>query len=56
MFALVADDLVTAVEFDETSDFMAVGDKAGRICIFAANAALVVLADLKCYPILDQEA
>ena len=28
------DDLVTAVEFDETGDYLAVGDKAGRICVF----------------------
>jgi len=28
------DDLVTAVEFDETGEYLAVGDKAGRICIF----------------------
>src|ERR1700730_3139640 len=28
------DDLVTAVEYDQTGDFLAVGDKAGRICIF----------------------
>jgi len=33
------DDLVTAVEFDETGDFLAVGDKAGRICIFEANSS-----------------
>ena len=31
------DDLVTAVEFDPTGHFLAVGDKAGRICIFEAN-------------------
>ena len=29
-----SDDLVTAVEFDESGDYLAVGDKAGRICIF----------------------
>lgn len=28
------DDLVTAVEFDHTGQFLAVGDKAGRICVF----------------------
>ena len=28
------DDLVTAVQFDETGDYLAVGDKAGRICVF----------------------
>lgn len=33
-----ADDLVTAVEFDETGQFLAVGDKAGRICIFEGHA------------------
>jgi hypothetical protein len=31
------DDLVTAVEFDDTGDYLAVGDKAGRICIFEAH-------------------
>mmetsp|Transcript_39838 Transcript_39838/g.78313 ORF Transcript_39838/g.78313 Transcript_39838/m.78313 type:complete len:458 (+) Transcript_39838:56-1429(+) len=31
------DDLVTAVEFDETGEFLAVGDKAGRICIFESH-------------------
>ena len=30
----LVDDLVTAVQFDETGDYLAVGDKAGRICIF----------------------
>jgi len=28
------DDLVTAVQYDETGEYLAVGDKAGRICIF----------------------
>jgi len=28
------DDLVTAVEYDESGEYLAVGDKAGRICIF----------------------
>jgi len=28
---------VTAVEFDETGEYLAVGDKAGRICIFEAH-------------------
>jgi len=32
------DDLVTAVEFDDTGDYLAVGDKAGRICIFEGIA------------------
>jgi len=32
------DDLVTAVEFDETGQYLAVGDKAGRICIFEGHA------------------
>lgn len=31
------DDLVTAVEFDETGTYLAVGDKAGRICIFEGH-------------------
>lgn len=31
------DDLVTAVEFDETGQYLAVGDKAGRICIFEGH-------------------
>ena len=34
-----ADDLVTTVEFDETGDFLAVGDKAGRICIFDCHTS-----------------
>lgn len=39
MFRLAApDDLVTAVEFDETGQYLAVGDKAGRICIFEGHA------------------
>ena len=38
LFALCADDLVTAVEFDETGQYLAVGDKAGRICIFEGHA------------------
>ena len=33
------DDLVTAVEFDDTGDYLAVGDKAGRICIFEAHTS-----------------
>lgn len=33
------DDLVTAVEFDESGDYLAVGDKAGRICIFESQDA-----------------
>jgi serine/threonine-protein phosphatase 2A regulatory subunit B len=33
------DDLVTAVEFDDTGDYLAVGDKAGRICIFESQDA-----------------
>jgi serine/threonine-protein phosphatase 2A regulatory subunit B len=28
---------VTAVEFDETGQYLAVGDKAGRICIFEGH-------------------
>jgi hypothetical protein len=28
---------VTAVEFDETGAYLAVGDKAGRICIFEGH-------------------
>ena len=32
-----SDDLVTAVEFDETGQYLAVGDKAGRICIFEGH-------------------
>lgn len=32
------DDLVTAVEFDESGDYLAVGDKAGRICIFEGHS------------------
>jgi len=32
------DDLVTAVEFEETGDYLAVGDKAGRICIFEGHS------------------
>lgn len=31
------DDLVTAVEFDEDGEYLAVGDKAGRICVFEAH-------------------
>ena len=34
-----ADDLVTAVKFDDTGDYLAVGDKAGRICIFEGHSA-----------------
>ena len=30
---------MTAVEFDATGDYLAVGDKAGRICIFESSAA-----------------
>jgi len=33
----LSDDLVTAVEFDETGQYLAVGDKAGRICIFEGH-------------------
>ena len=33
-----ADDLVTAIEFDDEGNYLAVGDKAGRICIFEALA------------------
>ncbi len=33
-FGVTIDDLVTAVEFDDTGKYLAVGDKAGRICIF----------------------
>ena len=29
--------MVTAVEFDQTGDCLAVGDKAGRIWLFEAN-------------------
>ena len=29
---------MTAVEFDETGQYLAVGDKAGRICIFEGHA------------------
>lgn len=32
------DDLVTSVEFDDTGDYLAVGDKAGRICIFERSS------------------
>jgi hypothetical protein len=28
---------VTAVEFDSTGEYLAVGDKAGRICIFEGH-------------------
>jgi WD40 repeat protein len=35
--SLFSDDLVTAVEFDETGQYLAVGDKAGRICIFEGH-------------------
>jgi len=35
------DDLVTAVEFDETGDYLAVGDKAGRICVFEGHAPVM---------------
>ena len=31
------DELVSAVSFDSTGDYLAVGDKAGRICIFEAD-------------------
>jgi serine/threonine-protein phosphatase 2A regulatory subunit B len=31
------DDLVTAVAFDDTGNYVAAGDKAGRICIFEAQ-------------------
>jgi len=31
------DDLVTAVDFDESGDYLAVGDKAGRICVFEGH-------------------
>lgn len=34
------DDLVTAVAFDHCGDHVAIGDKAGRICIFEAQNAL----------------
>ena len=37
--AVCADDLVTTVEFDETGDYLAVGDKAGRICIFDCHTS-----------------
>lgn len=33
------DDLVTAVRFDSSGDYLAVGDKAGRICIFEGHAS-----------------
>lgn len=33
------DDLVTAVQYDETGEYLAVGDKAGRICIFEGHEA-----------------
>ena len=36
---LLKDDLVTAVKFDDTGDYLAVGDKAGRICIFEGHTA-----------------
>ena len=38
LFVWLSDDLVTAVEFDETGQYLAVGDKAGRICIFEGHA------------------
>jgi hypothetical protein len=36
----VLDDLVTAVEFDINGNYLAVGDKAGRICVFEAQVDL----------------
>ena len=33
----IAGDMVTAVEFDHTGDFLAVGDKAGRIWLFEGH-------------------
>eukprot|EP00457_Paulinella_chromatophora_P006208 gb/GEZN01006226.1/.p1 GENE.gb/GEZN01006226.1/~~gb/GEZN01006226.1/.p1 ORF type:complete len:423 (+),score=59.64 gb/GEZN01006226.1/:66-1334(+) len=32
-----AEDLVTTVEYDDTGDYLAVGDKAGRVCIFEGD-------------------
>jgi hypothetical protein len=37
-------DMVTAVEFDQTGDYLAVGDKAGRIWLFEGHVNKV-LAD-----------
>ena len=34
MFCCCAEDVVSAVEFDETGDFIAAGDKGGRIVVF----------------------
>lgn len=37
-----ADDLVTSVQFDATGQYLAVGDKAGRICVFEHSPDKVV--------------
>lgn len=44
------DDLVTAVEFDETGEYIAVGDKAGRICIFEGSGSTEVGDDVVIHP------
>lgn len=37
-------DMVTAVEFDQTGDYLAVGDKAGRIWLFEAHLNKVYIS------------
>lgn len=36
-FVLFAADLITAVEFDPTGDYLATGDRGGRVVLFERN-------------------
>lgn len=35
---MLLDDLISAIEFDKSGDYLAVGDRGGRVVIFEANA------------------
>ena len=50
------EDLITAVEFDETGSHLAVGDKAGRICIFESYRSHRKEVGCNPHPLMDVSA
>jgi hypothetical protein len=50
-------DVLSTVEFDTTGDYLATGDKGGRIVVFerADSGKVCLIVELLCYTYLDYQ-
>lgn len=42
MLTLISADIISTVEFDHTGNYLATGDKGGRVVLFERNESVVI--------------